>query len=322
MKDIMNEAKALENTDDFEKAITLYEKAQEEYEKKEDYENAFYCYNKIIKVLKRESEFYRVAMNHIKVGDLYVKKNDKLNAARCFSRAGTAFVSVSASSEAAGAYEKAGNMFEGLEGEFFIESAKHYKLATLNYINQNQREFVDYKRAYDKTIAAFEKAKEKGVITNRSYLLYIANFCADVQEALNKNGFYREEKELYIKKMDYVRRGYRIRKGGMGRYITMSLWKYSCLYGESPLLWVGWICMHIVVFSLLFKLLKLVTTEQGLFLSTKESVFFSINVFATLGFGSYQLVSDFARFIVGFDVLSGYFMMAMLITIFARRLTR
>jgi len=315
------QAKGYENTDDYEKAVILYDKAFEHFKEIKDKDNAVYCIGKNIRILKRESEFYRAANRERTFGDFYIAISDFLNAARHFSRAGAAYVSVSAFSEAAGAYGRAGDMFFELKGEFYVEAAKHYKLSTICFINAKGRQSVDYRRVFDKALNAYEKAREIKFIDRKEYLLYLSNFYADVQEALARNGFYREERELYIKKMDYIRLGNKITKGEKWKYISMTIWKYMCLYGESSLLWMGWIFAHMMVFSVLYHHMKLVIVN-GAPLSFMESIFFSVNVFATLGFGSYELVSDTARFVVAADVLSGYFMMAMLITVFTRKLTR
>lgn len=321
IEELLAQAKAFENTDDYDKAVSLYKKVYEHYKEAGDFDNAIYCLNRKIRVLKHESEFYKVAENHLLIAELHIEHDNIINAARHFSRAGVSYMRVSGFTEAARAYERAGDMFFKLEGEFFIEAAKHYKLSALNFVNIMERQLVDYQRAFDKVLLSYEKAKEINFIGLKNYLVYLANFYTDAQETLSRNGFYREEKTLYIKKMDYTRLGYKIDKRERWRYLAMSVWKYSCLYGESPLLWLGWIFVHMFTFSMIYFFGNLVHLN-GSPISFGESIFFSVNVFATLGFGSYDLVSDVTRFMVGLDVITGYFMTAMLITVFTRRLTR
>lgn len=318
---ILSQAKLYENSDDFERSVALYYKAFDQYKQAKDVESSVYCIDKIIKILRRESEFYKVAEGERTIADFYFNNADLRNAGRHYSRAGVAFISVNAFNEAADAYARAGDMFFDLKGEFYVEAAKYYKLSTICYINVMGRQSVDYQKAFDNALKSYREAKETKFINVKSHLLYLANFYADVQEALSRNGFYREERELYIKKMDYLRLGYRISKGERWKYVSTTVWKYACLYGESSLLWMGWICVHMFSFAALYYFMKLVT-KNGMPLSFRESIFFAVDIFATLGFGSYELVSDTARFVAALDVLSGYFMMAMLITIFTRRLTR
>ncbi|MBF0494593.1 MAG: hypothetical protein HQL28_05635, partial [Candidatus Omnitrophica bacterium] len=267
------------------------------------------------------NQVFASALNQVKCAELYAEHQDLLNAGRYFARAGSAFATVNAFHESAKAYEKCGDMFAALKGEFFVEAAKHYKFAAMHYINPKEKEFVNYISMFEKTLKSYEEAKATGNINERSYILYITNLYSDVQETLNRNGYYKEEKELYVEKMDYIRKGYRLDKKNFGKYIGMSIWKYSCIYGESAVLWSFWIFMQLLFFSYLFRSFGLVVKE-GMILSFGESMFFSIDIFATLGFGNYELVSGVARFVAAMDVISGYFMMAMLITIFTRKLTR
>jgi hypothetical protein len=273
-------------------------------------------------LFKKESAFYKASSLLFKAGTIYKKKENWLEAGRQFSRSGNLFRDVKAYGEAAKSFVSAGDMFMRLKGEFFIEAGKHYKMAIISLIYDTQHQAAEYMDALDKAERSFKAGYEAGETTRWNYYLYLENLYLDTQDALDRNGLNRESSEIYLKRMHASTNRAALKREDWGRHFSMVIWNWTSGYGEKPWRWVAWIFILQLLFSNIYYFTGAIRTASGGGLSYFETIYFAFNIFATLGFGTYELVSKVSYTLIMLNVFMGYLMMAVLITIIARRFTK
>ena len=275
-----------------------------------------------VNLFKKESEFYKAGMALNKAGEIYKSRADFLEAGRQFSRSGNLFTDVKAYDEAAKSFNSAGDMFLTLKKEFFIEAGKHYKMAALSLIYHPQHQAAEYLDSIRKAEQGFRLGYEDKQTSRWNYYLYLENLYSDIHDALDRNGLYRDSGAMYLKRMGAVTKRATLNRRDWIRCSALTVWNWTSGYGERPLRWVGWIMLLLLAFSGVYYTLDIVRDAVGAKLSYFECLYFSFNIFATLGFGTYQLMSNLAYFVITVNVFLGYLMMAVLITIIARKLTK
>jgi len=293
-----------------------------EHKEKQDPNSALDMYFNAIRLMKKESDFYRAAKLLLKAGLIYQSQNNTLEAGRQYSRAGSLFRDVKANDEASKAFAVSGDMFSSLKGEFYVEAGKHYKMSILSAIYHPQHQSAEYMQTLSHAEAAFNNGFECANISKWTYYLYLENLYLDIQNALERNGLANESSAMYLKRMKELTKRSMLNKRDWLRYFSLLLWEWTSGYGELPLRWVGCICLLLFGFSFIYYFSDMVHTAAGTGLSYFESLFFAFNIFVTLGFGSYELVTNSAYAVIIINVFLGYLMMAVLLTIIARKLTK
>ncbi|MFC1716973.1 potassium channel family protein [Candidatus Poribacteria bacterium] len=160
-----------------------------------------------------------------------------------------------------------------------------------------------------------------------------------------KEGKYREVRRAYVKEMGSIRKSLKAPEGSnIAKHIWFLLkrsgygvWKSTCNYGESPLLlaiWiVGIICIFALIYSPYIDWWPPSSWESWASIGFGENpysegnalltaLYFSVVTFATLGFGDITPLSSAGKICVIIEVLLGYVMFGMLISLVARKMTR
>ena len=113
------------------------------------------------------------------------------------------------------------------------------------------------------------------------------------------------------------------------RRVLRWLWKWTCDYGRSFKRWSWWSAFLAMVFaviywkvfgcnSIAFNVAKLGVDQPGF----RGYLYYSVVTFTTLGFGDIVPLTNWARLVVGLEVIAGYIMLGGLISIFANKLAR
>lgn len=160
-----------------------------------------------------------------------------------------------------------------------------------------------------------------------------------------KEGKYDEAGEMYVREKDSIRKQlwHQMRSQRSSfmkrsiKWLGLNAWKVSCNYGEAPLWFIGWAAFIILFFALIYspflnwwppesceswaliEFREYPYAEGNSFLT---ALYFSVVTFATLGFGDITPMNSFGKVVVIIEVLSGYVMFGILITLVARRMTR
>jgi uncharacterized protein YjbI with pentapeptide repeats len=155
-----------------------------------------------------------------------------------------------------------------------------------------------------------------------------------------KSGKYREAGHMHIEEQQSIRQS--LGKGNHAKRAWFWVWKYSSRYGESPWWFIGWIAFIVVFFALIYLPIisnwlswwPSITFEKypyhpwkagiidGFLFNIVTAIYFSAVTFATLGFGDISPLSIVGKCSTVVQVLLGYLMFGVLITLVARKMTR
>jgi len=108
------------------------------------------------------------------------------------------------------------------------------------------------------------------------------------------------------------------------RYVfPFEVMKVLCGYGEKPRMVIVSSIVIIIVWALLYSLLKTITPLRQSFWSRfTDSVYFSLVTFTTLGYGDIVPESTLGRILSGAEGFIGGFMMALFVLVLSKRWTR
>jgi len=108
------------------------------------------------------------------------------------------------------------------------------------------------------------------------------------------------------------------------RYIfPFEVMKVLCGYGEKPRMVIVSSIVIIIVWALLYSLLKTITPlGQSFWSRFTDSVYFSLVTFTTLGYGDIVPESTLGRILSGAEGFIGGFMMALFVLVLSKRWTR
>jgi len=142
----------------------------------------------------------------------------------------------------------------------------------------------------------------------------------------DREGKYDEAGKMHIMEKKSIKKG-----ATLGKKILYQIWETTCNYGESYWRFIGWMSFIILGFTIIY--LPSNINYGNLAITFKEypfyegnsfltALYFSVVTFATLGFGDITPVSNAGKLWVIFEVMCGYVMLGILITLVARKMTR
>jgi len=186
----------------------------------------------------------------------------------------------------------------------------------------------------------FERAAE-GYRIQAKYSEASDNF-RDAKLEYEKEGEYDKAGEMYISEMETNRLGLKAQGGSLLKRLVLRFLKWSCNYGESPGRFIIWLLAIVLVFAIIYMPIipnwcgwcPSITFKEypfhdwgagivdGFLFNIGTAIYFSVVTFATLGFGDIAPVSLVGKFWASLEVLSGYLMFGMLITLVVRKITR
>lgn len=116
-------------------------------------------------------------------------------------------------------------------------------------------------------------------------------------------------------------------KGRWWREPLFWLWELMSHCGRSICLWIGWSAVFALVFAFIYrcfgnKSIVFSISKLGEELGFREYLYYSVVTFTTLGFGDIVPRTNWARLVVGVEVVLGYVMLGGLISIFANKFAR
>lgn len=149
-----------------------------------------------------------------------------------------------------------------------------------------------------------------------------ANSFLEAKLEYNKEGKYDEAGKMYVMEKKSIKNGATI-----GKKIRYQLWEITCNYGESWWRFVGWMAFIILSFALIYlpSGIGSITFKEYPFYEGNKfltALYFSVVTFAKLGFGDITPMSGAGKLWVIFEVICGYVMLGILITLVARKMTR
>ena len=154
-----------------------------------------------------------------------------------------------------------------------------------------------------------------------------------------KEGIYDKASRMYINEKDSIRLDMKIKKSSPTRRAWLTAWKYTSNYGENPLWFIGWVVAIVLFFAIIYMpimpdwWLSITFKEypyhdwnsgivDGTLFNIVTAIYFSIVTFATLGFGDISPISITGKIATISEVLLGYAIFGILITMVARKMTR
>ena len=170
----------------------------------------------------------------------------------------------------------------------------------------------------------------------------------NAKQQYEKDGKHAESIQMYIAEKEVTRRNLLTQKGKNIARFGFWIWKHTCNYGESPWRFIGWLATIVFVFAFIYmpiipnlfprwpSCLSITLKEypfhqwsggvigviKGGLLNFVTALYFSTVTFATLGFGDITPTNTMGRLCVIAEVLLGYLMFGVLITLVARKMTR
>jgi hypothetical protein len=203
-------------------------------------------------------------------------------------------------------------------GYFFENAAKAYLVRGDKYKAETHMDMA--RHDYSNASASFRNAKEH----------------------YEKDGKHAESIQMYIAEREAMRRHLRTQKGNGIKLFGFWIWKYTCNYGESPWYFIGWLVAIILVFAIIYMPIipnwfswwpSIAFRDypfhewsdgiiDGVIHNIVAAIYFSAVTFATLGFGDIAPTNTVGRLCAIAEVLSGYLMFGVLITLVSRKMTR
>ena len=157
-----------------------------------------------------------------------------------------------------------------------------------------------------------------------------------------KEGKYDDAGRMYVRERESTRLHLKSQHGNLVKRAWLWIWNHSSNYGESPLRFIGWIAAIVLIFALIN--LPIISTWldwwpsitfekypfhrwgdgiiDGVLYNIVTALYFSAVTFATLGFGDITPVNILGKICAIAEVLLGYLMFGVLITLVARKMTR
>jgi len=157
-----------------------------------------------------------------------------------------------------------------------------------------------------------------------------------------KEGKYEKAGEMYVNEKESAKAYLKTQKRDLKQRVWLWIWKYSSNYGESPLRFIGCVTAIVFIFAIIYMpimsnwfiwwpsiaFVKYPFHEwsdgiiNGIAYNIVTALYFSVVTFATLGFGDIAPVSITGKVCAIVEVLLGYLMFGVLITLVARKVTR
>ncbi|MFC1716975.1 potassium channel family protein [Candidatus Poribacteria bacterium] len=171
---------------------------------------------------------------------------------------------------------------------------------------------------------------------------YASDSFRNAKVEYEKEGKYDDAGRMYVKEKESTRLHLKSQSGNRLKRTWLWIWESSSNYGESPLRFIGWIAAIVLIFGLIN--LPIISTwldwwpsiefkehpfhswndgfVDGFLFNIVAAVYYSAVTFATLGFGDITPVNILGRLCAIAEVLLGYLMFGVLITLVARKMTR
>ncbi len=167
----------------------------------------------------------------------------------------------------------------------------------------------------------------------------------DARVEYEKLGKRDAEDQMYVQEKEATRLLLKSQSGNLIKQSWFWVWKTTSRYGESPLRFIGWLAVIVLFFGLVYmpiipnlvswwpSRLSITFREypfhqwsegiiSGFLFNIVTAVYFSAVTFATLGFGDITPISIVGKLSAIAEVLLGYLMFGVLITLVARKMTR
>jgi len=214
----------------------------------------------------------------------------------------------------------AGYFFEHAGKKFLVDN--EYHRASDSFRNAK----VEYEKEskYDEAAIMFRNVGEQ-YLNLKNYSL-AANCFREAKIEYDKEGNHRESSAMYVKEMKCIKENSRWWKNYLYWF-----WEITCNYGESWLRFASWVFGILMFFACIYLPSR---NDLGVFdiefdnyqysdyVGNKffTALYLSISTFAS--FGDLQPVNDAGKFWVSFELILGYLMFGVLITLVARKMTR
>ena len=168
------------------------------------------------------------------------------------------------------------------------------------------------------------KMAGEGYLSNIKYHKASDSF-RNARVEYDKEGKRRESSAMYVKEMECIKES----SGWCKKYLLYWPWELICKYGESWVRFALGVFGIIGIFALIYTPRPWGIIEFGNYPysldnnfwdSLPTALYLSISTFAS--FGNLEPVNNFGKFCVSSELLLGYLMFGVLITLVARKMTR
>ena len=305
------------------KARDLYEKTEHEragllygwagyaHGQLEAWQDAGYDYGQSGEAYRRNGSWSKAGLSYSLSGEAYERAEKWLGAGLNHSQSSYAY-------EQAGELEKAGESYRRA-GEAYKETGKWREVA-LSY--QHSGEACKAAKAWRAAGLSYAQSgnayKEANLWTGAE-----ESYC-NAKMAYTEAGAYEDAGSMYYQEM--VMKRMRMKKRSWKRSVSYS-YDLLCGYGEKPKnIVICWLVL-IVFFALIYLFPTglaysgTLKVSQSFLARAFHSLYFSVSIFATLGYSNFEPKSYMRPFIM-IEALLGIFMIVLFVLVFGRKMMR
>jgi len=149
----------------------------------------------------------------------------------------------------------------------------------------------------------------------------------NLKQNMQRHGDYSKAGDFYYREMECRKKTMRKKRFSLDWFKSFgySLLKYTCGYGEKPERTALSSILTISTFALLywvFECLQYPVQNLTLLHQIKYTVYFSFVTFTTLGLGDIHPVNDWGILLICLEAVTGAFLIALFVVVFARKMMR
>lgn len=166
---------------------------------------------------------------------------------------------------------------------------------------------------------AYQKAGEAAVMA-QDFGWAVRSF-ARAKQCFADVGDAEEMAEAYVLEQDARRLNARENKKWR-RFIVLTIWRWTSMYGQSGSRWLIWLFGISLAFSVIYECLfrcGLLFIQNGHWVPIFSGFYFTVGIITTLGFNEIKVVNTFAQAIVLINLTLGWILLGIGAGMIARR---
>lgn len=207
-----------------------------------------------------------------------------------------------------------------LQGELHFESPVLH-----DYFEKMVHNFRKQEKAYRDEIRKHKQKRELEYkvkqMQAKAFYKIVEKYFASLELLYGKRDLHEPKERAYLQKMYFRKHSFRVKRNYSSHLAYVILEKTSN-YGTSFVRWGITTLLFILFFGWIFLVIDTIQTG-GMMVhggGWYDYFYFSIVSFTTVGFGDITPVTVLQKILVGFEVLSGYVMLGMLINLIQKKL--
>ena len=201
----------------------------------------------------------------------------------------------------------------------------------IKYLKEMRKNFRNHENVVMKLYRTEKDPSKKKILGFQLKAFYniIESYMLHLERLFERKGFTDRMRDIYISKMLYREKTHFLTKQ-YGRWLLFYLWRQTSRYGESFAHWGMTNLLTVLAYTVLYYFIGAYISEptHAMILSNGEilpgSIFnyfyYSIVTFTTLGYGDIVPVTLLERIVASIEVIQGYVMLGVFLTILQKRL--